>query len=144
MKKVVKIMAGLLLGLVIVAGVKTEAKAASNTDVLKLLGYQTSSNNSVNLWKYAGVEKTGFSALDAYAYSYAQAMYEYEMAMQAYTTMIYVQEQYLDAYNYLNDLAKQTQPYVNLYGGTNPYSLAMKELAMDYNDTMKAYLALFQ
>lgn len=142
MKKLAKVFAGLLIGLVVVSGVKTEAMAGSQSDVLKLLGYsQTKSNPYLD---YAGLKPTGYAAYDKYMSDYAQALYMYKYATGVYEYMGNVTQLYQNNFLYLGELAKQTQPYVDAFGGTNPYVNAMTQLADQYQVLMNQfYQALY-
>jgi len=141
-KKVVKIMAGLLLGFVIVAGVKSEAKAYTYADYARLLGYNTSTTGNAYM-DYYQMTYTGYSYYDQYLTNYATALYQYEQMTKALNYMYAIQNEYENAYYYLYNLAYTTQPYVNAYGGTNPYALAMDQLLAQYSQTMNQFNQYF-
>ena len=129
-KKIAKIVAGLVLGLVIVAGVKTEAKASEYTDLLKALGYTTSSSS---------YSLTGYTPYDTAIKNYYNALEAYEAYGAIYAYMGALTDQYADSYYYLAEMAEYTQAYSSKYGVANPYTYAMKDLVNQYQEAMSYF-----
>lgn len=157
MKKLAKIVAGLVLGLVVVAGVKTEAKAYDYADLLRAYAYYNGnsagiSSDYANLLNAFYGNNSGYYSLMGYnpAFAdnsaYGNVMNQYLMAYysfgQAQSVLSYytnLNEQFKGQFYYLTTLEQQMAPYAAMTGGTNPITAAKYELLGYYAQAMSYF-----